>query len=107
MAVPFINGGKRIPPSSAWQSDTHGDECLPLGARIRLDPALDISAGSPEAQAIGRALKFYGAYIVDVSRTPVIYLEDREHCASKWWFNQSILQAIPMSAWRRADWRAR
>jgi hypothetical protein len=42
-------------------------DCIPEGARVQLDPSIDIDTIrlSPAARAIARALQVYGAYAVD------------------------------------------
>ena len=48
-------------------------DCVPEGARLRLDPAVDLDRlGLPPAHhAIARALQVYGGYVVDVGGSPL------------------------------------
>jgi hypothetical protein len=58
------------PISPATTSDGHGHGSLiPMGARLQLDPALDVTALGlePGEEMIARALQTYGAYVVDSS----------------------------------------
>ncbi len=49
-------------------------DCIPEGARVQLDPALDLSkiAGlSPAERTVARALQVYGGYVIDRGDAPV------------------------------------
>lgn len=59
----------------ATKTDGRSDrpDCVPRGALLRLDPALDLDAlGLPPAQlAVARACQRYGGYVVDVGGSPL------------------------------------
>lgn len=52
--------------------DTRAD-CIPEGARVRLDPELDLGGLdlAPAVYAVARAMQVYGGYIVDVGGAPL------------------------------------
>lgn len=103
LAVPFIADKTIIPPASATQKGNVDDIFLAMGQRIMLDPAYALPLRLPaEIRIIIETLQTYGAIVVDVSKTPVFYLEDLEHSPNKWWFNNSILSALPLESLRIA-----
>jgi hypothetical protein len=59
--------GGPVAPATASDGITPSASALPIGARIQLDPALDLDtlALSTAARSIGRALQEYGGYLVD------------------------------------------
>jgi hypothetical protein len=53
--------------------DTRRD-CLPMGTRLQLDPALNLAqlpGLSPAERAVGAAMQRYGAYVLNTSGTPL------------------------------------
>lgn len=60
-------------PATSTDGTSARANCIPEGARIRLDPGLDIDAlGLPSGvRAVARAMQVYGAYVVDVSGAPL------------------------------------
>jgi hypothetical protein len=48
-------------------------DCVPEGALIRLDPALDLNALAltPAVRTVARAMQAYGAYVIDTSSAPL------------------------------------
>ncbi|SDH06348.1 hypothetical protein [Pseudonocardia oroxyli] len=49
-------------------------DCLPEGARLQLDPTLDVAALpglTPAARAVAEAMQRYGGYVMDVSAAPL------------------------------------
>jgi hypothetical protein len=63
----FIRTGGPLPPFTASDGQIESAEAIPMGARLQLDPALDVeSLGlTPWELTIARALQEYGAYVVD------------------------------------------
>lgn len=61
------------PPALKTDGHSTRPDCIPEGARIRLDPAVDVNAlkVSPAARAVARALQTYGAFIVDSGGAPM------------------------------------
>jgi hypothetical protein len=69
---PFVKEGGPVLP--ATESDGHDTaaNAIPEGARVQLNPAFDESTlAKGYERAIARALKEYGAYLGDVSGSPV------------------------------------
>ena len=58
----------------ALGSDGFAEDGMPEGARIQLDPRLDISALPPGPRTIARTLQVYGAYLRDVGNALAFYL---------------------------------
>ncbi|MET4430134.1 cell division septation protein DedD [Mycolicibacterium sp. 624] len=61
------------PPAIKTDGDSDRADCIPEGARVRLDPAVDLEALNltPAVRAVGRALQTYGAFIVDKGGAPL------------------------------------
>lgn len=59
----------------ATRTDGHSSrpDCLPEGARLRLDPTVDLAALSlpPAVRMVARALQVYGGYVVDTGGAPL------------------------------------
>lgn len=56
------------PPAMKTDGDSTRTDCLPEGARLQLDPSIDVSALpgiTPGELAVARALQVYGAYVID------------------------------------------
>jgi hypothetical protein len=52
----------------ANKSDGHGSSgCIPEGARVQLDPSVNLSNMTPFEQMIGKAFQVYGAYCTDTA----------------------------------------
>jgi hypothetical protein len=63
-------------PATKSDGRTSGADCLPMGARIQLDPAVDLDNEPGLTQGeriIGRALRLYGAYAVDTGAAPLSF----------------------------------
>jgi hypothetical protein len=76
-AYPFTRAGDPTAPATASDGRTDGEEApaLPMGARLRLDPSLDLdSLGlSRSERTIARALQEYGMILGDSSGGFTIY----------------------------------
>lgn len=61
------------PPAIKTDGTSNRLDCIPEGARVRLDPAVDLDALNltPAVRAVGRALQTYGAYIIDTGGAPL------------------------------------
>lgn len=73
LALQTINtcvGEFRFPATNTDGTSARSD-CLPQGARIRLDPAVDLSTLllTPAVRMVARALQVYGGYVVDTGGT--------------------------------------
>lgn len=82
--------GRFLPPASTSQAampmtreDGGG---LPMGARIQLDPELDLAALdlTPAGRVIARALQEYGAYLGDYAGATVLYGESSPAALRAW-----------------------
>lgn len=58
-------------------------DCVPEGARIRLDPTIDLSALdlAPAVRTVARAMQVYGAYVVDAGGAPLSVSFERDSTA--------------------------
>ncbi|WNG86967.1 hypothetical protein C6A87_024755 [Mycobacterium sp. ITM-2016-00317] len=69
LALQASNVCARVFRAPAITTDGHSlrSDCLPEGARLRLDPAVDLSALAltPGERTVARAMQVYGGYIVD------------------------------------------
>jgi hypothetical protein len=60
------------PPAVKTDGDSTRPDCIPEGARLQLDPTIDVAAIpgiTPGEVAVGRALQVYGAYLIDRAGT--------------------------------------
>lgn len=77
---------------------------IPEGARVQLDPNLDVNSipglSSASGKVIARALQVYGAFVVDVSGSNKLYAED--NVTADWGTSlvATTVEAIPVSALR-------
>jgi len=64
---PYTRAGGPVPPAVGSDGQTEGSHAIPLGARIQLDPQLDLATLDlrPYERVIARALQVYGAYVAD------------------------------------------
>ncbi len=61
-------------PAIKTDGDSTRTDCLPEGARLQLDPAIDVTriAGiTPAERTVARALQRYGAYVIDRGGAPL------------------------------------
>lgn len=99
------------PPASASQAGTANVNAIPMGSRIQLDPALNLNTLGLTASAkiVARAMQEYGAYIVDCSKTNVIYAEDLQYDTTRSWagiLTATSLSNIPYAKFRVMDPKA-
>jgi hypothetical protein len=67
-------------PAQQTDGRLGGDDTIPVGARIQLDPALDLDAIpglTPGERTIAEALQIHGAYCVGASREPLLFFCER------------------------------
>ncbi|WNG85909.1 hypothetical protein C6A87_018535 [Mycobacterium sp. ITM-2016-00317] len=69
VATNNVCAGTFRPPATSTDGKSNRANCIPEGARIRLDPGVDLDALDlpPGVRAVARAMQVYGAYVVDVS----------------------------------------
>jgi hypothetical protein len=67
IALPLTRSGPPMPPATSSDGRTTGPQTIPMGARLQLDPSLDLSQLhlSDFERTIARALQVYGAFVVD------------------------------------------
>ncbi|OLO99700.1 hypothetical protein BVU76_24235 [Mycolicibacterium porcinum] len=73
------------PPALKTDGQSTKPGCLPEGARLQLDPSVDIdSLGlTPAERMVAEALQRYGAYIMDVSGSPLSISFERDDTAAR------------------------
>jgi hypothetical protein len=83
------------PPALKTDGQSTKPDCLPEGARIQLDPSVDIdSLGMPKAEyAVAEALQRYGAYIIDVGASPLSISFERDNTARRGSVGQTYIDA--------------
>jgi hypothetical protein len=91
--------------SDGGARDGLGGTELPEGTRLQLDPALteadfDAWGLSRPARVIARALQEYGMYVVDVSGSSKIYLEDRITAGWDATITRDLVSGIPWERFR-------
>lgn len=63
-------------PATKTDGSSHAADCLPEGARVQLDPSIDVDAIpdiTPGEMAVARALQVYGAYNRDNGGAPMAF----------------------------------
>ncbi len=70
-------------PATKTDGVSHRADCVPEGARLQLDSAVDIDALdlTPGERTVARALQKYGAYVVDKAATPLSVSFELDHDA--------------------------
>lgn len=60
-------------PAIKTDGDSDRPDCVPEGARLRLDPTIDLDLLDlpPAQRAIARAFQVYGGYVVDMGGAPL------------------------------------
>jgi hypothetical protein len=108
IAYPHIRSSTYTPPASSAQGTT--SDAIPTrgilcGARIQLDPTLDLStlSLSPSGLTIARALQVYGAFVGDYSGAISLYADASPDAQASW--SAGLLandeaQKIPLNRFR-------
>jgi hypothetical protein len=78
LAVPDTRAGAYCHPAQRTDGVAHDPTSLPEGARLRLDPTLDVGrlGLSPPARAIAQAAQRYGLIVRDTSPNVALYAEE-------------------------------
>ncbi len=78
MVIAGSRHGCRVWPATATYGWSHDARALPMGARVQLDPSLDLNSLnlSPAAKVIARALQEYGAYVGDEGSSGVAFIAE-------------------------------
>ena len=74
-AYPYTRSGAPVPPATRSDGRSTTTGALPMGARLRLDPALDLSGLglNPAELTVARALQQYGMVLGDTSGGFTLY----------------------------------
>lgn len=74
-AYPLTRAGGPVLPATASDGKTEGDFTIPQGARLQLDPELDLSTLglTPVEYTIARALQDYGMFLGDTGGRSAVY----------------------------------
>jgi hypothetical protein len=74
-SYPFTKSGGPVPPATESDGRTVADAAIPEGARLRLDPSLDLRALqlTPYERTIAKALQVYGMYLADTGGGVSLY----------------------------------
>lgn len=99
---PHTHSTRCVWPASKTDGTDTGDG-LPEGARIQLDPALDVGTIpglSPAGQIIARALQVYGAYVVDTSGSNKLFPESSNTAGWTGMLSATTVSAIPVGSLR-------
>lgn len=94
--APNIDGRCWVYPALGSDGGVTGG--IPEGARIQLDPALDVSQLAPPARVLARTLQVYGAYLRDLSGTFALYVRPHRGTGPTWetvGLNGDSLHGIP------------
>ena len=77
------SGTFRAPAVKTDGTSTRSD-CIPEGARVRLDPTVNLATltMTPAARTIATALQVYGAYVIDVGGSPLSLSFERDTSAA-------------------------
>jgi hypothetical protein len=75
LALPNTRSGGPVAPATATDGKTAGPTAVPMGARLRLDPTLDLDRLrlTPHERTLARALQTYGAFVGDSSGAASFY----------------------------------
>ncbi|MTD45668.1 hypothetical protein GKE82_15580 [Conexibacter sp. W3-3-2] len=99
--APNIDGRCWVYPALGSDGNVRGG--LPEGARIQLDPLLDVSTLPPGPRVLARTLQVYGAYLRDLSGAFAFYLRPQRGSAPAWstlGIDGDALQTIPTERFR-------
>lgn len=125
-----VSGGGPIQHAIAWASDRASNQfytspaassdgnqpggdpaSLPEGARLQLDPGLNVGALglSPAGQRIAEALQLYGMFLVDLSADSTLIAEDLDGTGKSWdgLLSFDEIHKIPASSFRVVKLRDR
>lgn len=96
--APNVDGRCWVYP--ALGSDGFALDGMPEGARIQLDPRLDVSGLPPGPRTIARTLQVYGAYLRDVGNALAFYLRPAGSEWSRLGIDGDSLRSIPTGRFR-------
>jgi hypothetical protein len=75
MAIPDIQRGKYVWPATRSDGEYRGPNAIPMGTRLRIDPAVDVEnlPMSPAGKTIARAAQRYGIVIRDHADGAIVF----------------------------------
>ncbi len=82
-SYPYTSSRGAVGPATETDGESTDADALPEGARLQLDPHLDLRklGLSPAAYTIGRALQRYGMYLGDTGGSVSLYAVNRQSYA--------------------------
>jgi len=101
-------GFKVYPPAATTDGKTNYAYAIPEGARIQLDPNLDLdSLGlSRTAKIVAKAMQEYGIVVKECGGSFAIYAESTESADwAQWGMSGNLLSSVP-AQWRIIDYSA-
>jgi hypothetical protein len=99
-------GGKMevCPPACKTDGQGIGPDTIPEGARLQLDPSLDLNrlGLSPAVKIVARAMQEYGMIVTDGARDFKVYFQNLGPDGGKWgkWSGFDDLNKIPITSFR-------
>lgn len=72
----LVRGGGPVPPATESDGESSNPDALPEGARVRLDPSVDLNSLNltPAEHTIAKAMQEYGMFLTDRGGGPVVGL---------------------------------
>lgn len=103
MAIPSTRSAVWSRPAQRTDGPARRTDAVPMGARFRLDPAVDVEAleGPPLTRMLARAAQEYGIYVRDTSPVVTLYGEDPTPTGQNPWARalapspSAVLRAFP------------
>lgn len=82
-------------PATRTDGTSTRSDCIPEGARVRLDPAVDLDSLdlAPAARMVAEAMQTYGGYIVDAGEAPLSVSFERDTTATNGSIGRSYHEA--------------
>ena len=76
LPVGLVKGGGPVAPATETDGESTNPDAIPEGARLRLDPTLDLNTLNltPAALTIARAMQDYGMFLTDRGGSPYLVL---------------------------------
>jgi hypothetical protein len=98
VSYPYTRAGGPVAPATSSDGITQTESAIPIGARFRLSPGLDLDALglASHEKVIARALQVYGAFIVDTGGESgiAIYGIDARSTAKNPWHGVTPLEDL-------------
>jgi hypothetical protein len=106
LITPLTRAGYIACPATHTDGKSHDPAAIPEGARVQLDPSLNVDAQPWPAweKIIARALQIYGAYVVDTSGALALRGATDQNPGSPSWASVGVPNSAPMMSdfpWER------